>query len=150
MLRMFLPDFMDRKFLDDDSYQLYILSNPRGIREYPRNPDTGLVDENTFRFVSSICYVGISTKGIWKRWFTARSPHMQKIGFGQWLGRSYVGEQVVARLPGSLAWEISLFTLPEAIQAAEGLQGRNTNLQSCEAALIRSLRPLYNIAFNRS
>jgi hypothetical protein len=109
-----------RKFIEgfDGAHNLYIIS--RG--------------ETTL-------YVGISTVGVWNRWFASRGSHMVYVGPRDNLrlaGFSSIGKEMAENMPASLEWNVEL--------RYYGLEN-NTDLKSMEYQLIRELKPKFNYIY---
>lgn len=96
-----------------------------------------------------IMYVGISRDSIWHRWFGGGPSHMDTNSTGNVYGKSYIGEVIERRFPGSWDWVIELWTRNECLDVCKAeFSGRETGkieIESIEPYIIAKFKPLYNI-----
>lgn len=111
----------------DDGYELYL------VRDNDTKP----------------MYIGISRDSIWHRWFGGGTSHMDTDAAGKIYGKSYIGEVIERRFPGSWAWMIELWTKEDCLMACEAeLPGKDVHkveIESIEPYMISKFEPLYNV-----
>lgn len=89
-----------------------------------------------------VLYVGISTVGIWQRWFDYPNSHIALYGSKGMNYRSAAGEAVVKCLPESLNWSIELWTQQDCLKFLDNQDLHD--LRSIEGWMIDRLRPALN------
>jgi hypothetical protein len=94
-------------------------------------------------------YIGISRDSIWHRWFGGGPSHMDTNLAGKVYGKSYFGEVIERRFPGSWDWIIELWTKEECIVACKSdFSGRNPakiEIEAVEPYMIAKFEPLFNV-----
>jgi len=126
MIELTFRQFHDGQYRER-GYELYIMKN-------------GLGD---------ILYIGISTNGIWNRWF-AWGGHMMwdgKIIYGD----SRIGVKIENHLPDSLNWKIQLWTLKDCIKFCRKelrVDASEATIHDLEPIMIQKLCPALNSTYN--
>lgn len=113
---------------EDVGYELYFLKDIKG----------------------SAIYIGISRGSIWHRWFGGGPSHMDIDQAGKIYGKSYVGEVIQRRFPGSWEWVIELWTKEDCLKACEhqvsGKDLEQIEIEAIEPHMITKFEPLYNVS----
>jgi hypothetical protein len=111
----------------DDGFELYLMKDSNG----------------------KAMYIGISRDSVWKRWFGGGSSHMDTNPGGKVYGKSYIGEVIERRFPGSWDWIIELWTREDCLQALKlefsGRDMAKIEIESIEPYMIAKFEPLYNV-----
>jgi hypothetical protein len=125
MIEIDFEHFHNQDYMEE-GYDLYVMKN-------------GLGD---------VLYVGISNQSIWERWFGWN-------GHILWLdhvveGNSAVGQKIVDHLPGSLKWEIQLWTLEDCVSFCRDILPTThiPNIAFIEPYMIQKLSPILNSSYN--
>lgn len=120
-------DFRDRDYAEtsgDEAEQLYVL-----------------------RDETETLYVGISRRGIWRRWFDPDWGHLRRSR----MLRSMVGRFVNRMRPASDEWTIELWTARDCWKYLGGkgrFMRKHENIERYEADMIRKLLPRFNTVHN--
>jgi len=111
----------------DDGFELYLVKDTAG----------------------KAMYIGISRDAIWHRWFGGGPSHMDTSPAGNLYGKSYIGEVIERRFPGSWDWIIELWTKEECLSYCKNdFSGRDLakiKIESIEPYMIAKFGPLYNV-----
>ena len=94
-------------------------------------------------------YIGISRGSIWHRWFGGGPSPMGINSTGKIYGKSYIGEVIQRRFPGSWDWTIELWTKNDCLKACSiEISGKNVDhieIETIEPYMINKFQPLYNV-----
>jgi len=126
MLSILFSDFYKGNF-NDPGYVLYLLRDSEG----------------------AVMYIGIARDSVWHRWFEGGTSHMECDPKGRIIGKSYIGEVVERRFPGSWNWFIELWTNEDCLKACGIEKGRKDidklMIETIESLMIAKFEPLYNV-----
>ena len=128
MISLTFEQFQNGDYEDNANHELYIVKDNK-----------------------SVLYVGISSRGIWNRWFGKLDPHIGRNYEGKAYHGTNLGRAILNNLPRSLAWTIELWTIDDCTDflgyELDEHAKAFVKIRFFESMMIRELKPSLNVYF---